>query len=327
MSPVPRTEAALWQPGASLDMLRLRAQLVARTRGFFETRGVLEVDTPLLARAGSTDPAIESFSVDDGEQTLWLQTSPEAFMKRLLAAGSGAIFQLARAFRTGELGTRHNPEFLLLEWYRPGFSLRELMQEVEDLVRELLAGHARLASAHCLAWADWFREGTGLDPWHSDAATLRAFCGAHLDHLPALDPEDLDAWRDLIVSHWLEPRLPPGLCFIYDYPASQAALARIRPGDPPLAERFELYLDGVELANGFHELADAAEQRQRFQAEQRRRRERDQAPVPADEHLLAALASGLPDCCGVALGFDRLLMRVAAVVRLDQVMPFAFDRV
>jgi elongation factor P--(R)-beta-lysine ligase len=322
-----------WRPGASLDTLRLRARLLERVRAFFAARGVLEVETPLLSVAGSTDPALASFQVPyhgpglPAGQPLYLHTSPEFPMKRLLAAGSGAIYQVARVFRDGEAGGRHNPEFTLLEWYRPGWGIERLMAEVEELVTGLYEGAQPLPATRRYRYRELFQEYLAIDPLAAGAAELRD-CSRRAgiqapDSMPADDP---DPWRDLLLTHAIEPRLGPGLVFLHDYPASQAALARLRPGEPPVAERFELYWDGLELANGFHELGDATEQRARFVADNRKRKALDQPAVPVDERLLAALEEGLPDCSGVALGLDRLLMRLAGLARIDQVLAFAIDR-
>ncbi len=318
-----------WLPSASFDALRLRARLLAQTRAFFHARDVWEVETPLLSLAATPDPHIHSFAVpgSTGGQMRYLHTSPEFPMKRLLAAGSGSIYQLCKVFREGEVGRRHNSEFSLLEWYRIGFDLRALMEEVDALLRELV----REPGSECLVLKDTqyfsYQEAllrfADLDPLNADVAALQN-CARHygLD-VPALGDE-YDAWLDLLMSHVVEPALPRDcLVFIYDYPASQAALAQIRG---QVAERFELYLNGMELANGFHELADAAEQGQRFEAENRNRLQAGQQVMPLDAHFLAALEQGLPDCSGVALGFDRLLMLVAGKTDIAAVLSFAQER-
>lgn len=322
-----RTVADAWRPGADLPMLRLRARTLDRVRAFFAGRGVLEVETPALSAAATTDPHIESFATayrgpGRAPAPLYLHTSPEFPMKRLLAAGSGPIYQICKVFRQGECGRLHNPEFTLLEWYRPGFDHRRLMDEVEALVLPILGRPA----AERLSYAEAFARHLDLDPHRADAATLAACAARHgiaVDGLGA----DRDGWLALLLTHLVEPHLGRGRpTFLYDYPASQAALARVRAGEPPLAERFELYVDGVELANGFHELADAAEQRRRFAADREARRAAGLPLVPMDEHLLAALAHGLPDCAGVALGFDRLLMLAAGVEEIGRVVAFPIDR-
>jgi lysyl-tRNA synthetase class 2 len=322
-----------WQPGADWATLRLRAELLARVRAFFAARGVLEVETPILSAAAITDPHLASFgTVYSGPgprhgQTLYLHTSPEFPMKRLLAAGSGCIYQIARVFRDGEAGRRHNPEFTLLEWYRVGFDHHRLMDEVAELVTELLADRLPLAEPERLSYRDLFQRHLDLDPHRADVTELAARAEARgVPIPPGMPADEADPWLDLLLTHDIEPRLEPGrLTFVYDYPASRAALARLRPGDPPVGERFELYLNGIELANGFHELGDAAGQRRRFEAENAARRALGLPLMPVDEHLLTALAAGLPDCAGVALGFDRLVMLALGKESLAEVLAFSFD--
>ena len=315
-----------WRPGASLSRLRARAELLARVRDFFTARHVLEVDTPLLGRAGITDPAIEPLTVDRGrsiDSPRFLQTSPEYAMKRLLAAGSGPIFQIARAFRDGEAGGRHNPEFTLLEWYRPDRDYHGLMDEVAALVEACL-GHRPCRKS---SYRTLFIETLGVDPVSADVAELEAIAREHIDVGSLQGPRDL--WLDLLLSHRIEPALADegGLVFVYDYPASQAALAKIVDSDGVrLAQRFELYVDGVELANGYQELTDPSEQRQRFDADNRRRREMGQQERVLDEQLLAAMAHGLPQCSGVALGIDRLLMLAEGVESIAEVLAFDWSR-
>ena len=329
-----RQLSSAWQPSATLATLRLRAGLLAQTRGFFAARGVLEVETPALSAAAITDPHLASLStVYSGPgsrhgQTLYLHTSPEFAMKRLLAAGSGCIYQIARVFRDGEAGRRHNPEFTLLEWYRVGFDHHRLMDEVAELVTMLLAGRLALAEAERLSYRALFQRHLNLDPHRASVAELKVRAEAReVPVPPGMPASETDPWLDLLLTHWIEPRLDPGrLTFVYDYPVSQAALARLRPGDPPVGERFELYVGGVELANGFHELGDAAEQRRRFEAENAARRTRGLPAMPMDENLLAALEAGLPDCAGVALGFDRLVMLAAGKGALAEVLAFPLDR-
>jgi lysyl-tRNA synthetase class 2 len=258
-------------------------------------------------------------------------------MKRLLAAGSGPIWQLGKAFRDGEAGRRHNPEFTMLEWYRPGWDHHRLMDEVEALLRATLspaAGGAALVGeepAERLTYREAFARHAGLDPFVADAATLRRHAaalgvagGEPADGAEEWSRED---WLHLLLAAVVEPRLGRGRpAFVLDFPADQAALARVRPGDPPVAERFEAFVAGVELANGYHELTDPAEQARRFAADLEARAGRGLPVVPADERLLAALAHGLPDCAGVALGFDRLAMLALGADRLDQVIAFPADR-
>lgn len=315
-----------WQPSASLENLKLRAELLAKLRQFFAARGVLEVDTPALSQAGATDRHIHSFRLEDGRGGhLYLHTSPEFPMKRLLAAGSGDIYQLCKVFRSGEAGRLHNPEFTLLEWYRHGFDHHRLMAEVAELLSLLLPKSG--GTAEYLSYREAFQRYAGLDPFQAQSADCVAAL-KQASRVPPLEAElDYDGWLDLVAGELVYPRLGQGhLSFIYDYPASQAALARVRPGDPPLAERFEAFVDGIELANGFHELADAAEQRRRFEADGVYRRRHGLGEVPMDQRLLAALQHGLPDCAGVALGFDRVVKLAAGADSLDQVLAFDAGR-
>ena len=321
------TSGVEWRPAASLDALRRRAALTAAVRRFFGERGVLEVETPLLAAAGTPEVHLESVTVAAAGRSWYLQTSPEFHMKRLLAAGSGPIFQLFRAVRDGEAGRRHNLEFTLLEWYRPGFDHHQLMDEVEELVAELLGDAAQPCGR--LTYGEAFCRHVGVDPHRASPAELDAALAAAGIEGPAFVPEDRDGRLHLLMAAVVEPRLPAGACFVYDFPASQASLARVRPGrggEPPVAERFELFVAGVELANGFHELTDAAEQRRRFAADAAERRRRGLPPMAADERLLAALDAGLPDCAGVALGLDRLVMLAAGAGSIAEVTAFPAER-
>jgi lysyl-tRNA synthetase class 2 len=250
-------------------------------------------------------------------------------MKRLLAAGSGSIYQICKVFRDGEAGRLHNPEFTMLEWYRVGFDHHRLMDETGELVRQLLAPYLSLEAPERLSYREAFQRHAGLDPHTAAAGDFATSAKAHKIGVPPelLTQNDLAVWRDLLLTHVVEPMLGQGrLTFIYDYPAAQASLARIQPGDPPVAARFELYLNGIELANGFHELADADEQRTRFERQLHTRAVSGQPLVPMDERLLAALAQGLPDCAGVALGFDRLVMLAAGLRTIEDVIAFPIDR-
>jgi lysyl-tRNA synthetase class 2 len=332
MAPDSPNSADNWRPTASLATLRLRAQLLARIRGFFAQRGVLEVETPLLSHAATTDPNLHSFLAQslapgDAPAAFYLQTSPEFAMKRLLAAGSAAIYQVAKVFRADEIGRLHNPEFTMIEWYRTDFDYHRLMTEVGELVAESIAGLRRLQPAEKLSYATAFLRHAGVDP---HTASSRQFADAARSHgiaVAGLAEDDCDAWRDLLLTHVVEPQLGrERLTFLYDYPASAAALARVRPDDPPVAERFELYLDGIELANGFQELTDVDEQHRRFERDKRRRVEQGLAAIPSDQQLLAALAHGLPHCSGVALGLDRLLMCASGARSITDVLAFPFDR-
>lgn len=350
MSPPDRAD---WRPTATLETLRRRAEILARIRAFFAERGVVEVETPVLASAPASDLHLEapraaleipaSGAHPGGERTFYLQTSPEYAMKRLLAAGAGAIYQLGKAFRDGEVSRRHNPEFTILEWYRPGFDHHALMDEVAELVAGVLTAPPRPAPRiEKTTYAEAFRRHAGVDDVHrasvAELASRAREAGLDVVGLGEED-DDLDDWRYLLGSHLVEPKLGRGpegreageraITLLYDYPASQAALARVRPADganPAVAERFEVYVDGVELANGFHELADAAEQRRRFQADLEERRTRGRDVPPIDERLLAALEAGIGDCAGVALGVDRLVMLALGASRIEEVLAFPIDR-
>lgn len=292
-----------WRPSASVAAIRLRAQAYQQIRTFFQQRAVLEVDTPVLSEAGSTDPNLASLSLQS--PPLYLQTSPEFAMKRLLAAGSGSIYQIAKAFRAGEQGRRHHIEFSMLEWYRLDFDLSQLMDEVAELVQLLL----RPLPSVRISYRDLFLTELQIDPHRIPLQDLRGFCLARIDF--EAQEEERDTLLELLLSHLIEPNLPKEqLTFVYDYPTSQCALAQVHEDAEGnlVAGRFELYVGGYELANGYQELADAVEQRRRFDMDNQVRAEKGLVQVPADEKLLAALDSGLPACSGVALGLDRLLM-------------------
>jgi elongation factor P--(R)-beta-lysine ligase len=307
--------------------LQLRAQLYARIRAFFAARGVLEVETPILSQAGNTEPNIESFSttfaghVDAGSRERWLRTSPEYPLKRLLAAGVGDCYELGRVFRNGEAGRRHNPEFTMLEWYRVGWDHRRLIGETCELVRAALQSVGRDAGIVERSYRDWFRVELGIDPF---SASLQALQGPLAD--VRIDAEGLgrDDWLDLLITHRLQPAFPRDrISVVHDFPATQCALAKIRDEDPPVAERFEVYLGPYELANGYHELTDVHEQRTRFERDNQRRRARGQRELPIDERLLDALQR-MPACAGVALGIERLLMCLADSDDIGDVLAFPF---
>jgi elongation factor P--(R)-beta-lysine ligase len=315
-----------WRPTASVNALRRRAAMLAAAREFFALRGVLEVETPIVSAAAVSDPQIESLAtrVDGMAGPAYLCTSPEYAMKRLLAAGSGDIYQICKVFRDAERGRWHNPEFTLIEWYRLGLDDSTLMTEIEMLIGGLLAPHRRLETAERLSYSAALRRHAGVD---AHSATDDELTAAATQHGIVCRAElDRDAKLDLLMGLVVGPRLGRERpCFICDYPASQAALARLKPGLPPVAARFELYLDGVELANGFHELVNGAEQRARFDHDQALRRARGQPQRPLDEHLLAAMAAGMPDCAGVALGFDRLVAIALGAAQLADAMAFTID--
>jgi len=324
-------QPAHWQASAALDTIRLRARLNAQIRSFFAERGVLEVETPVLSQAGNTDPNIAAFAlecsgrIDHARATRWLRTSPEYPLKRLLAAGIGDCYELGRVFRDGEVGARHNPEFTMLEWYRVGWDHHRLMEETFALVRAALVLVGEQASCQRITYRDLYRDRIGIDPAHDDVDTLRAALGE-----VQVDPAGMrrDDWLDLLLTHRLQPAFQRGhLLAIYDYPATQCALARIRgEGQDAVAERFELYLGPVELANGYHELTDPVEQAARFRRDGALRAQRGAPVPPVDQHLLAALAHGLPGCAGVAVGVDRLLLAMLGLSKIDDVLAFDFAR-
>ena len=325
------SSAESWRPSAGLEALRARASMLQRLRAFFAERGVLEVETPILSHAGATDPSLGSLTTlwrgsdAPGGQLLYLHTSPELLMKRLLAAGSGPIYQVCKVFRDGERGRRHHPEFSLLEWYRPGWALEALIDEVAALVRRLLERPA--LGVEIIRFRDLFRERLAVDPWKADASALRA--AAESAGLAGCDRLELDrdGWLDLLMSRCLEPELGRGcMTFIRDYPPTQAALARVNPGPPAVALRFELYLDGMELANGFDELTDVHEQSARFEADLEARRIAGLPQPPLDAVFLSALEAGLPSSSGVALGLDRLLMCALGADQIDEVLAFPVER-
>jgi lysyl-tRNA synthetase class 2 len=313
-----------WRPRASVELLRQRARLLSEVREFFRAAGVMEFTPPVLRRRSVTAPNIHSISALvpelGGEQRLFLQTSPEYFMKRALAAGVGAIYAITPAFRGGEIGRHHNPEFSLLEWYRPGFSLMELMDEVQSLLEALLGA----MPSRRLRYDEAFRTHIGLDPLRASDARLREACAGLGAERPARFARD--DMLDLLFSTGVQPKLGAGISFVHGYPASQAALARLEPGPEPCALRFEVFVDGMELGNAYEELCDAAEQSRRFEADRQVRREAGLPDQLADEQLLAALEAGMPPCSGIAVGLDRVLMLRAGVSELRDVLAFPFER-
>ncbi|HZZ73175.1 MAG TPA: EF-P lysine aminoacylase EpmA [Pirellulales bacterium] len=321
-----------FEPTATWPILEQRAALLRRARAFFDGRGFLEVETPLLSHDTVVDRQLDPFrtvlardpQAPDQGASLWLQTSPEFAMKRLLAAGAPAIYQVAKVFRNGEIGARHNPEFTMLEWYRPGDSYAAGKQLLADLCTDLL----RLEPPDEISYAEAFQTHLGLDPHRAPTADLiRAAEELGIAAPASLSPDDRDVWLELLLGERIEPRLGfdrPAI--LYDYPATQAALAQIRSGDPPVAERFELYVRGVELANGFHELLDPAVLRARNQANNLLRRADGKPELPAESRLLRAMERGLPNCTGCALGFDRLVMLAVGAASIQDVLAFPIER-
>lgn len=315
-----------WRPTATRTVLEQRAQALARVRQFFADRSVLEVDTPVVVNAPVTDVHIHSAEVrfPDAPARFYLHTSPEFAMKRLLAGGSGDIYQICHVARGLERGRHHNAEFTLIEWYRLGFSLDQLMDEVEALARAVLGPIAQAMRGERVSYVDAFKA-LGIDPLTAPLQTLRS-C-AEQAGLVRTDAAERDELLEFLMAVKIGPALGRNaLTFIHRYPASQAALARLDSHDARVALRFELYCEGVELANGFHELAAAGEQRARFEHDLAERRRRGLTAEKMDELLLAALEAGLPECAGVAVGFDRLLMLAVGASNIDAVLPFPIER-
>jgi elongation factor P--(R)-beta-lysine ligase len=316
-----------WRPAAGPAALRQRAILLDAARQFLRERGVLEVETPVALAATVTDVQIESLRLA-GEPARWLQTSPEYPMKRLLAAGSGDIFQLCHVFRAGEISRLHNPEFTMLEWYRLGMDLAGIMAETTSLAAALMAAGGRAARPmQTLTYAEAFQRELGCDPLAAkdeQLADLALGAGLAASSVTGATRDDL---LDFLVAARVGPTLGRGaLTCLHHFPASQAALAQLEPADPRTALRFELYAEGVELANGYVELANPAEQRQRFAADLAERNRRRLSLPAVDERLLAALAEGLPPCAGVALGFDRVAMLALGANSIAEVMAFPWER-
>ncbi len=315
-----------FRPAASLSSLRRRAEMLARVRAFFDRHDFLEVETPLLSADTVVDRHLDPFAVEDSASgnRFWLQTSPEFAMKRLLAAGATAIYQITRAFRREERGPLHNPEFTIVEWYRAGDSMAQGMGLLDELCQTLL----ERGPAEMLSYGEAFDRHVDLDPHTADGQTLAA-TAARLEIVAPenLSPRDRDGWLDLLLVERVQPHLGRNRpTILFDYPASQGALARIRRDDPPVAERFELFDRGIELANGYHELLDADELRRRNAENNRLRRLDGKDPLPEDSRLLAAMRSGLPPSTGVALGFDRLVMLAVGAESIDQITAFPWDR-
>lgn len=308
-----------WQPTATLEVLHERANLLARIRSFFAAAGVLEVDTPLLGLYGVTEPNIDTVEARVCGTVQHLQSSPEYFMKRLLAAGSGPIYSLGKVFRDGEKGRRHNPEFTLLEWYRPGWDETRLITEVEELCASLSA-HWR--HPRRMTYREVFFNATGFDPHSADLDLLRQIAARYCSG--DWREESRATCLDLLFSLVVEPTLHTGVVTVTDYPACQAALARLTEDAEGalVARRFEVFIDGVELGNGYFELTDAVEQRRRFEADIAVRSAAGKPHRDADPLLLAALEAGLPECAGVAMGVDRLLMRLLDLDDIRKVIPF-----
>ena len=320
-----------WQPSADMATLKRRAQYLADVRRFFAERDVLEVETPILSLTAPTAPYMGSFTTDfiplgsSSKQAYYLQTSPEFAMKRLLAANSGAIYQIARVFRNGEQGRLHSPEFTMLEWYRPGLSLNQLMDEVNVLIQEVFC----LKQIPRLSYRGVFEFYLKINVF---SCALNKIKQCALSRIAGLADDlqlDRDGWLELLMSHVIEPRLAAMnlAVFIYDFPASQAQLAKIKKDDAGnnVADRFELYIAGVEIANGYNELLDADELQQRFTEDNKQRQAQSIPEMPIDNNLLAAMKSGMPQCSGVALGFDRIVMLALNKQDIHSVQSFTFN--
>ncbi len=316
-----------WQPTASIEQLRQRATLIAAIRQFFAERQVMEVDTPAMSHATVTDIHLHTFQTEfvgpgyaDGSK-LFFMTSPEFHMKRLLAAGSGCIYQINKAFRNEENGRYHNPEFTMLEWYRVGFDHHKLMDEMDDLLQLVL----KCGAAQRMTYQQAFIDVLCVCPLEGSMTELKA-AASTLGLSDIAEPEeDRDTLLQLLFSVGVENKIGQDVpAFVYDFPASQAALAKINPQDHRVADRFEVYFKGIELANGFHELDNPQEQLARFEQDNAKRIEMGLKPQPIDYHLISALEAGLPDCAGVALGIDRLIMLALGCDHIDQVTAFPF---
>lgn len=316
-----------WQPTASMEQLRQRAAFITAIRQFFAERQVMEVDTPAMSHATVTDIHLHTFQTEfvgpgyaDGSK-LFFMTSPEFHMKRLLAAGSGCIYQINKAFRNEENGRHHNPEFTMLEWYRIGFDHHKLMDEMDDLLQLVL----KCGAAERMTYQQAFIDVLGVCPLEGSMQELKV-AAAKLGLSDIAEPEeDRDTLLQLLFSIGVEAKIGQQVpAFVYDFPASQAALAKIHPQDNRVADRFEVYFKGIELANGFHELDNPKEQLARFEQDNAKRLEMGLKPQPIDYHLIGALEAGLPDCAGVALGVDRLIMLALGCDHIDQVTAFPF---
>ncbi|WP_429946120.1 elongation factor P--(R)-beta-lysine ligase [Bibersteinia trehalosi] len=322
-----QTAEQAWQPSATIENLIKRAAIIADIRRFFTERGVLEVETPTMSEFSVTDIHLSTFSTAflapfaNRSKQLHLITSPEYHMKRLLAAGSGAIFQLCRVFRNEEAGSRHNPEFTMLEWYRPHFDMYRLINEVDDLLQQIL----ECEPAESYSYQFVFQTYVGLDPLSATRQQLVA--KARENGLQCEDEEERDTLLQFLFSEVVEPNIGKERpTAVYHFPATQAALAQISPEDHRVAERFEFYYQGLELANGFHELDDAKEQLHRFESDNLNREKMGLPPQELDRRFLQALKAGIPNCSGVALGVDRLIMIALNAKRIEEVMAFGIER-
>jgi elongation factor P--(R)-beta-lysine ligase len=321
-----------WRPGCSLELLQTRAALLQSIRCFFAERGVMEVETPLMCNSIGTDPHLDFFTTSyeckPKQLTLFLQTSPEFAMKRLLSSGSGSIYQICKAFRNGEAGRYHNPEFTLLEWYRVGYNLSQLMDEIADLLMSLFAQTNKLLKVQRISYQAVFQQHTGLDPLLFSLEKYSNYADKHgLIDAKALCEDDHARWLDFIFSYRVQPHLGQNtLWLVFEYPACFPSLARINAHNDLVTDRVEIFIDGVELGNGYYELTDSEEQKQRFDREIAIRHEAMLPQARKDKRLLAALESGLPECSGMAIGLDRILMLLTESFTIDDVLAFSLSK-
>ncbi|NOQ88966.1 MAG: EF-P lysine aminoacylase GenX [Gammaproteobacteria bacterium] len=321
-----------WRAKASKKILLERALMLRNIRAFFDARAVIEVETPLLSHYSTTDPHLDSLRSSFREQTCYLNTSPEYAMKRLLADHQQAIYQICKAFRDDELGPNHNPEFTMLEWYRPGYSMSQLMDELAELVKTLFEGATIKPGFERLSYQQAFERTTGFDPHQTTSSECYQFAVNNNVEVPQglTAADDVNDWLDWLLTQRVLPAFKKeGFTFLYDYPAAQCALAKIEnnAGQVAVAKRFELFFGEVELANGFLELTDADEQLRRFQLENQRRKQAGKELADIDENFIAALSHGLPACSGVAVGLDRMLMVLSQSESIDQVLSFSWNNV
>jgi lysyl-tRNA synthetase class 2 len=319
-----------WRPAAGIEVLRQRARMLARARDWFATERVLAVQTPVLSSAAASELQVESITAQPMQgPAMYLQTSPEFPMKRLLAAGIGDCYQICPVFRDGEFGRHHNPEFTMIEWYRVGFSVEQMLEDLDQLVRATIGDLRVLPPTRVQSYRDVMLGACGVDCRTASPREIEAALSQQgVAPAPSVGGDN-DTWLDLLMATVVGPALGrENPVVVRDYPASQASLARLRDDGSgvEVAERFELYLDGIELANGFHELSDPLEQRRRFTQDLRNREQRGQRRAPLDDRFLAALEHGLPDCAGVALGFDRLVMVALGLPSVADTMAFPVDR-
>lgn len=331
-----------WRSKASHEILLKRALMLKNIRAFFDARGVIEVETPLLSHYCTTDPHLESFQSSFRGEACYLNTSPEYAMKRLLAAGSQSIYQICKAFRDDELGPNHNPEFTMLEWYRTNYDMRQLMDEVAELMRNLsqisefssLVSPLEKPAFVYLSYQQAFEKYAGINPHQTNSKQCYQAAVENKVEIPVgLDTgsdtdEEVNAWLDWLLIQLVLPAFDrQGFTFLYDYPASQCALAKVEKNEQriPVAKRFELFFGEIELANGFNELTDSDEQLRRFEMENQRRKKEGKQEGCIDNNFIAALKSGLPDCSGVAIGLDRLLMMFTNTDCIDQVLSFSWN--